>query len=289
MADKGDIAPVVVNIIKRKKIIAGGGHHGGAWKVAYADFVTAMMAFFMLMWLMNATTEKQRKGLADYFAPSVTVSRVSGGGSGLFGGDSMFAEHTLAKNGTGGRKVAPRGKNRARGHTGVATDSVEQQREAMVKQALDKKLLGNSGDSNLADELKKHIRSRVTDEGLVIELFDLPGRPLFPPRSTTPTRLMRRLVSMISDVFRITPNKIAVSGFVRSYPIVLRKNPGWDLSSARAQRVRKMLLAAGTAKARIARVTSWADHRPEVKNPMAVRNNRIEITLLRSDRAATGK
>ena len=85
MAGQGNAAPV---IIKRKKIVQGGGHHGGAWKVAYADFVTAMMAFFLLMWLLNATTEKQRKGIADYFNPTIPVNRVSGGGDGAFGGDS---------------------------------------------------------------------------------------------------------------------------------------------------------------------------------------------------------
>ena len=67
-------------IVKRKKVIAGGGHHGGAWKVAYADFVTAMMAFFMLMWLLNATTEQQRKGIADYFSPTIPITRISGWG-----------------------------------------------------------------------------------------------------------------------------------------------------------------------------------------------------------------
>ncbi len=88
-------------IIKRKKVIAGGGHHGGAWKVAYADFVTAMMAFFMLMWLLNATTEQQRKGIADYFSPTIAISRVSGGGDGAFGGEDIFSEVTLARSGTG--------------------------------------------------------------------------------------------------------------------------------------------------------------------------------------------
>ena len=83
MADN-EVRPLIV---KRKKVIAGGGHHGGAWKVAYADFVTAMMAFFLLMWLLNATTEKQRKGIADYFTPTIAIARVSGGGSGAFGGD----------------------------------------------------------------------------------------------------------------------------------------------------------------------------------------------------------
>lgn len=78
------VAPI---IIKRKTIINSSAHHGGAWKVAYADFVTAMMAFFMLMWLLNATTEKQRKGLADYFSPTLSINRTSGGGSEMFGGE----------------------------------------------------------------------------------------------------------------------------------------------------------------------------------------------------------
>ena len=97
MSDRSN-API---IIKRKKVVAGDGHHGGAWKVAYADFVTAMMAFFMLMWLLNATTEQQRKGIADYFSPTIPINRVSGGGSGAFGGDNFFTEESLAQSGTG--------------------------------------------------------------------------------------------------------------------------------------------------------------------------------------------
>ena len=106
-------------IIKRKKVVSGGGHHGGAWKVAYADFVTAMMAFFMLMWLLNATTEKQRKGIADYFSPDIPVSRASAGGSGMFQGDSTFAEEVLARNGIGVRVnlVPPTGASRKRAPT----------------------------------------------------------------------------------------------------------------------------------------------------------------------------
>ena len=97
MAANGN-APV---IIKRKKVVSGGGHHGGAWKVAYADFVTAMMAFFLLMWLLNATTEKQRKGLADHFSPAIPINRSSGGGDGALGGDSIFTEETLSQSGIG--------------------------------------------------------------------------------------------------------------------------------------------------------------------------------------------
>lgn len=89
MSADSNLAPV---IIKRKKVVQGGGHHGGAWKVAYADFVTAMMAFFMLMWLLNATTEQQKAGLADYFTPTIPIVTTSGGGDGAFGGHSIFTE-----------------------------------------------------------------------------------------------------------------------------------------------------------------------------------------------------
>ena len=92
MSDSDEIRPI---IIKRKKIIAA-GHHGGAWKVAYADFVTAMMAFFLLMWLRGATDEKQRKGLADYFNPSLAINRTSGGGAGILEGKSFYAEEPAA-------------------------------------------------------------------------------------------------------------------------------------------------------------------------------------------------
>ncbi|MEL6978874.1 MAG: flagellar motor protein MotB [Pseudomonadota bacterium] len=90
-------------IVKKKSGKGGDGHHGGAWKVAYADFVTAMMAFFLLMWLLNATSEEQRKGIADYFSPKLPISDVSSGGQSLFGGESAASSETLSRSGVGGR------------------------------------------------------------------------------------------------------------------------------------------------------------------------------------------
>lgn len=98
MANDQTVAP---DIIKRKKIIAADGRHGGAWKVAYADFVTAMMAFLMLMWLLNATTEQQKKGIADYFSSALAINRSSGGGDSSFVGDTVFTEETLTRQGVG--------------------------------------------------------------------------------------------------------------------------------------------------------------------------------------------
>ena len=99
-----EVAPI---IIKKKKVSGGDGHHGGAWKVAYADFVTAMMAFFLLMWLLNATSEEQRKGLADFFDPSIPISAVSAGGAGMLNGDTMFSEDTAAGSRSDGVRARP--------------------------------------------------------------------------------------------------------------------------------------------------------------------------------------
>ncbi|MEE9428970.1 MAG: flagellar motor protein MotB [Paracoccaceae bacterium] len=272
-------APV---IIKRKKKIIAGGHHGGAWKVAYADFVTAMMAFFMLMWLLNATTEKQRKGIADYFSPTIPLSRVSGGGDGSFGGDSVFSEDTLAQNGTGAQLRKPTESNAAKGSTGVdpsvTGDTQGQNSLAKVEDAL----TGMSGESMVSDQAMRHIITRLTDEGLIVEMFDLPGDPLFDGLTGDPTQTLVELTAMIARVFGLVENLVAVNGFTQAQPIVLSDNPVWHLSSLRADRVRTLLQDGSLAEDRIHRVSGFADRKPIARNPMAARNNRIEIILLRN-------
>lgn len=273
-------APV---IIKRKKVVGGGGHHGGAWKVAYADFVTAMMAFFMLMWLLNATTEKQRKGLADYFSPSVPIHRVSGGSDDPFGGESVFADDTLLKDGIGSAEEHATENKAARGMTGVDPDVEDAVADKAFK-AIEEVLNGRGGESLISDKILQHIVTRVTDEGLVIELFSLPGAPLFEPEADTPTELYRELTAMIARVAGTVTNGIAIGGHVHANPVVRVANPVWDLSSSRAARTRRLLEAAGTVPWRIRRVTGFADRSPAVRDPMAVRNDRIEITLLHGGR-----
>jgi chemotaxis protein MotB len=276
-------APV---IIKRKKVIAGGGHHGGAWKVAYADFVTAMMAFFLLMWLLNATTEKQRKGIADYFNPTIPVNRISGGGEGAFGGDSVFSQETLAQNGLGASQTSPTRQQQAKGETGVSTGTAEGEAgdDAQAFAKVEKLLTANSGESMASDRALRHIVTRVTDEGLIIELFDLDGEPLFEEGTGIPTPLLEELTQVMARVGGLVGNRLAVNGFVRSYPVVLARNPVWDLSEERAGRVRLMIVADGLPDARFRRVTGYADRKPAVANPAAARNNRIEVILLRSGR-----
>ncbi|MGB3177414.1 MAG: flagellar motor protein MotB [Albidovulum sp.] len=282
MGAQSNAAPV---IIKRKKVIAGGGHHGGAWKVAYADFVTAMMAFFMLMWLLNATTEKQRKGIADYFSPTIPLSRISGGGDGSFGGDSVFSEDQIAQNGTGGSSVKPSEERQARGQTGTNTsDEAEKAAEAEAMRKIEAALMGVGGESMVSEQASRHIVTRVTDEGLIVEIFDLEDEPLFQPGTDDPAPILEEMAAMLVNVFALVDNQVAVNGHIRALPEVLLKNPSWDLSATRAMRTRLLLEAGGLPPARMQRITGYADRKPALSNPMAPRNNRLEVILLRSRR-----
>ncbi len=277
MVVRNDAAPV---IIKRKKVIVAGGHHGGAWKVAYADFVTAMMAFFMLMWLLNATTEKQRKGLADYFSPTIPINRISGGGDGAFGGNSAFTEEQLAHTGTGATNRNPDNALQSRGETGFE-QSAQENDAADPLRKIEEELLGIGGESLVSADMRKHIVTRVTDEGLVIELYANEGAPLFQEGTDAPTQMMRDLLGVVTRAAQNVSNGVAIGGHIRAHPIVLANNPVWPLSMARATRTQRLLEAAGMDAARITRVTGHADRKPAAENSMSVRNDRIEVILLR--------
>lgn len=274
MGADSNVAPV---IIKRKKVVGGGGHHGGAWKVAYADFVTAMMAFFMLMWLLNATTEKQRKGLADYFNPTIAVARISGGGTGMLGGDSTFSEMTMPQAGTGATSEMPTERDAARGSF---TQGEAQDAEEEALRELEQKLLGRTGESALDDGLMRHIVTRLTDEGLVVELYETAESRLFDDRGR-PTPLLERLAAAVARVADMVSNPVAVEGHVRAYPIVLAKNPAWDESAQHAGHLRDLLWREGLDRDRVARVTAHADRDPAHDNPMDPRNTRLEVIFLR--------
>jgi chemotaxis protein MotB len=271
MSAQANSAPV---IIKRKKIVKGGGHHGGAWKVAYADFVTAMMAFFMLMWLLNATTEQQRVGLADYFSPSIPIVKVSGGGDGTFGGESIFSEMAIPKDGTGDPSV----KEDKSGNDPTSDETAEQD---MAFKSLDELLKGFGGESAVMENLLEHIVTRITDEGLVIEVYSRNDLQIFEGDSDNPTQLLRELAVLIAQISKTVTNEIAIGAHVRAQALVLIDNPVWDLSHQRATQMRLLLEGQGIHPDRIQRVTGHADREAVVRNPMALRNDRIEIVLLR--------
>lgn len=278
MSAQANRAPV---IIKRKKVVQGGGHHGGAWKVAYADFVTAMMAFFMLMWLLNATTEQQRKGLADYFSPSIPIVRVSGGGDGSFGGESIFSEMALPKDGSGASAEHSAAGDNARGSTGNDPSAAETAEQDKVFKSLDAQLQGYGGESLVMENALEHIVTRITDEGLVIEVYSRNNLQIFEGDSDTPTPLLRDLTLLIAQISKTVTNEIAIGGHVRARPLVLKDNPVWDLSHRRATQMRLLLEEQGIHPDRIQRITGHADREAVVRDPMALRNDRIEIVLLR--------
>ena len=280
MVAQSNAAPV---IIKRKKVIQSSGHHGGAWKVAYADFVTAMMAFFMLMWLLGATTEKQRKGIADYFNPTIPINRVSGGGDGAFGGDSIFTDDTFAHNGTGMSASSPGNEQKSGGAAGT-TEGADKGAEDNKLKRMQSALEGRGGESMTMQSLLAHVVTKVTDEGLVVEVFDTDGAALFAEGTSDPTDTLKNIAALVSDVMAATENHIAVDGYVRSYPVVLINNPAWDLSASRAQAMRSLLESAGTPTERIARISGHADRKPVTADVTALRNNRLEVILLRKNR-----
>jgi chemotaxis protein MotB len=264
MSRQSNAAPT---IIKRKKVIKAAGHHGGAWKVAYADFVTAMMAFFLMLWLLGATTEEQRRGLADYFAPSTAVRNMSGGGDSMFGNEDM--RH---------RRNTPRSAEDAADSDGA--HAAQPGAAESFEEILDR-LEGLGAESLVMSEALRHVITRVTDEGLIVELFDLPGAPLFAEDGDAPKPVTEVLVEILTEVFGMVTNRLALEGHTRTYTVVQANDPRWGLSTARAERLRLMFEAAGLDPQRVARVAGHADRRPVNTNPMAVRNNRLELILLR--------
>ncbi|MFD1795145.1 OmpA family protein [Paracoccus aurantiacus] len=253
MAARSGNTPMV---IKRITVVEEGGHHGGAWKVAYADFVTAMMAFFLLMWLLNATTEKQREGLADYFNPTIVRTLSGQGGEGVDQGDG----------------------------TGQPSDDASAAQEdpmTALSNHVQNELQGIGAESMQMQNILRHVVTRVTDEGLVIELGDLVGEPLFKEDTFEPTKVLDQLTGIVARVISRTRNQVAVAGHVRSYPAMLAKSPVWDLSNQRADTVRGLLEGNGLSTQRIQRVSGYADRRSQPADPAAPTNNRIEVILLK--------
>ena len=263
-------------IIKRKKV-SGGGHHGGAWKVAYADFVTAMMAFFMLMWLLGATTDDQRKGLADYFSPTISISRTTGGGDGAFGGVTQTAARATTQDGSGGITTS--------NLHGFGEGAEVEAADAAMREVAEA-VLGRGGDSVVEELDRRNVTVRLTDAGLVIEMFDLPGSPLFEPSAAgapVPTPLLLRLLATVAGQAARTEGGVALDAHVSTAPLVVRDRPVWDASLARAQALRAALVRAGLDERRIRRMTGHGDRTAATEPAIAPRNNRVEVILLRPD------
>lgn len=278
MRGQNESRPIV---IKRRKVVAGDGHHGGAWKVAYADFVTAMMAFFLMLWLLGSTTDDQRKGLADYFSPTVPVHRVSGGGDGLDGGDTVVAPENLAgEHAQPGSDATLSGDDAAETHARSAPAQDEpplESIEAMLNTAAQAHAQGA--------EMLRHLLIRMTEDGLQIELFDLDDSPLFTPGTAEPMPVLRALGGLLAEVVALVSNPITLDGHVRAHAVVEREDRAWELSMSRPQVMRQLLEEDGVLSRRFLHLTGHGDRRPVAGNPISPRNNRL-VLLLRTPAAA---
>tara|TARA_R110000772_G_scaffold221912_1_gene332296 strand:- start:596 stop:1489 length:894 start_codon:yes stop_codon:yes gene_type:complete len=287
MAD--DIAPIIVKKVKK----GGHGHHGGAWKVAYADFVTAMMAFFLLLWLLNVTTTEQKEGLSDYFAPT-TASISQSGAGGMLGGQSMQTEGSrISDLGVPSvvSSITPpeqgqknEGKDAREARELEEAELLEKLRkieEMSFEQARDQIRQAINKDPELSG-LQDNIIIDMTPEGLRIQIVDQFNESMFESGSSTITPKIKGLVGMIAKSIEELPNSLSISGHTDSASFNGGTYSNWELSSDRANASRRALLDAGLDPERIEKVAGRADTDPMIRDdPSNPGNRRISIILLR--------
>jgi chemotaxis protein MotB len=287
MASEGSI------VIKKIKKGGHGGHHGGAWKVAYADFVTAMMAFFLLMWLINTTTPEQKRGIADYFAPE-SISRSESGSGSIFGGT---VASTQGQKGAGQLAVTMQMKPPAPEQTSQrqstantqanaqssASGKADQDSESRSFEQAAARLRQALQDMPDLLELSKHVLIDQTPEGMRIQLVDQDGRSMFEPGQSAPTDRVQKLLQEIAKVVNTLPNRISISGHTDGAPFTGPNGfTNWELSAARANTARRILEESGVTEDRIAQVVGKAGSEPLYPdNPIASANRRITIVLMR--------
>ena len=309
MADDHQIQPIYKKI---KKVAAGG--HGGGWKVAYADFVTAMMAFFLLMWLLNSTSQEQKRGISNYFGP-IGMSEGSGGSGGLMGGLSVTSEGSFQDSAAAPAVTMMTPKSSpgdtedsentiengtTKDQTGISDEVKKKFEEAKVKDKPKQEFKKiETSEKNVLLDVQKQIKQAIqanpelkdlsqnlmidlTPEGLRIQLVDQDKKSMFPSGKATPLPQMEKLVQQVSKVISKLPNKISISGHTDSTPYGNDKTySNWELSTDRANVTRRMILDDGIDEARIEYVRGKAANDPLIKaDPSSPQNRRISIVIL---------
>ena len=289
------------NIIIVKRIKKGGhGHHGGAWKVAYADFVTAMMAFFLLLWLLNSVSEDTLSGISNYFTPIAASSNSSGAG-GMLGGLTIGEGSQQSQSGSVavvplppptvgaiGQDLTDPGEGPSRDPTEEDIDeALRERQEAQFEQAADELEQLIQGIPELA-ELSESLLIDYTPEGLRIQIVDQDGLPLFPSGSAAMYGYTRQIISLVARVVAKLPNELSITGHTDATPF---SDPSgysnWELSADRALATRRVLEDFGVVEQRVAKVTGQAANEPLLEDdPTAPQNRRISIVLLRDDGSA---
>ncbi|MBA2778873.1 flagellar motor protein MotB [Billgrantia kenyensis] len=265
MSAAGDKRPIV---IRRKKVVHG--HHGGSWKIALADFMTALMALFLVMWILSVASEEQRQGVADYFSTPLT--------SAVTGGDRSGSTRAIPG---GGPDPAHSDGERARIDTREFSRPSEQQRRFFMD--LQRRIeTAIEADPELR-ELRQQMRFDLTPEGLRIQLLDHELRPMFDVGSDRVEPYMRNLLRTIAPLLNELPNYLSISGHTdsRAYAGGYRGYSNWELSTDRANASRRELVAGGLDTDKLLRVSGFADRvmLPDT-DPLDADNRRIELLVL---------
>jgi chemotaxis protein MotB len=294
LAKKTDeVQPIIIKKIKK----AGHGHHGGAWKVAYADFVTAMMAFFMLLWLLNVTTEEQKNAISNYFDPSAPqVSESTSGAGGVMGGLSVQSEgamtdtqQEMTKQETTGKASNDSTATEVNQTTAEAQDTRDMEQELKARE--DARFEHTKEDIEKAlqeteemRELAKHLMIDITPEGLRIQIIDQDKDPMFASGSAQMFEKTQKLIAKVADLIKPLPNAISVRGHTDATPYANASGTytNWELSADRANATRRILESHAIPQKRLANVMGKSDTElflPQAPND--ARNRRISLLMLR--------
>ena len=286
MAEQPDQAkPIII-----KKVNKGhGGHHGGAWKIAYADFVTAMMAFFLLMWLLGSVGEVKLKGIANYFSNPVKVTLEGGPSAGMSvslingGGDDLTKQQGQVKNGSEPPvKIEIDQKKMTEAEARKKVEEEDKKRIENLKQELESLI-------NVDPQLKAYkdqIKLDMTRDGLRIQIIDQANRPMFKVSSSKLEPYAAEILKKLAPVIDKLPNRLSIVGHTDSIPFPGQDRTNWELSADRANAARRELVTDGYDEKKLLRVIGMADALPLIpQDPADPRNRRISIIVM-NDSAA---
>jgi chemotaxis protein MotB len=272
------VRPIIVKKIKK----GGGGHHGGAWKIAYADFVTAMMAFFLLMWLLGSTSKAQKEGISEYFKTPLKQ---------VLMGPSMGASDTIIKGGGGMDFTKKSGQvKKVDGPDGKKTTlDAEEVKKALEKaekvklEDLKKKIEKAIEDSPNLSKFKSQLLLDITSEGLRVQIIDEQNRAMFNSSKAEMQPYAKQILQELGKTLNDVPNKISLSGHTDAtpYPNGEKSYSNWELSSDRANASRRELIAGGMDETKLLRVVGLSSANLFNKeNPFDATNRRISIIIM---------
>jgi chemotaxis protein MotB len=263
------------NQIVIKKVKKGGhGHHGGAWKLAYADFVTAMMAFFLLMWLLGTTEPAYRQGIAEYFKDPWKPS---------FRGGPNTGDATSIIQGGGEDITQAEGQVNKSDQSSEEASEADKEREKQQLEAIKEKIEQMIETDPLLNPFKDQLKIDITQEGLRVQIIDKEGRPMFNLASAKMENYAAEILHKVAPVMNELPNKISISGHTdaRPFPGSGQGYTNWELSADRANAARKELIKGGLREEKMMRVVGLASSVPFLGNdPLAATNRRISIIVM---------